>query len=98
MKNKILSLIAMFGLSFATFAQTNTPVIPATTTPIALDNSSTSVLTEKVAGEDADVTDKKDIAGKKWKDRNLAGKILICVGGVAFIALCILLPNGWSSR
>lgn len=92
MKNKIFSLIALFGLSFATFAQTNTPVIPVNTVPVAVDNSTviTNVLTENTSEEAADVTDTKDTKRKSWSDRNLAGKILIIVGGTVFVVLCVL--------
>jgi hypothetical protein len=92
MKNLLLLAFFLFGLTFTVKAEINTTVPAAipVQTGMSIDNATTVTMDDSADANDAAAEAKHKKKHKKFKDRSVAGKILIIAGVAVFAVLCLL--------
>lgn len=93
MKKITLIALFLFGTTFASYANTGLEIatIVQNTEASVLDNNlNASTVDNTISSDDSALNSKNKKKKKKFKDRSIAGKVLI-IGGIAvFAVLCIL--------
>ena len=90
MKNIALIVLFLLGMTLTSTVQASTG-ITVNTSQTVLDNSTNVTSTDAAAdSQDADMMKKKKKRKKSFRDRSLAGKILILAGIAVFTVLCLL--------
>jgi hypothetical protein len=93
MKNFTLIALFLFGLTFASHANTTVEIstpFQTTETSVSDNGSNTTVAQTNSSDESSFDAKKKKKRKKSFRDRSLAGKILIIVGVAVFAVLCLL--------